>query len=115
MQQSPHKPSENHMSQRLIVIARAPVAEAHRETFLAAARICIAQTRKEAGCIAYDMHESVSTPGLFVFAEEWRDRAALDFHMAAPHLQAFLAAALPCLSGKPSIEAMLVTETTRLM
>lgn len=103
------------MTQRLIVIARAPVDGNHRDAFLAAARICIAETREEAGCLAYDMHECVSTPGLFVFVEEWKDRAALDFHMSAPHLQAFLAAALPCLSGKPTIEAMSVAETSRLM
>jgi quinol monooxygenase YgiN len=103
------------MSTRLIVIARVPVANAHRETFLAAAHLCIAETRREPGCISYDMHESVSEAGQFVFVEEWIDRAALDFHMAAPHLRAFLAAALPCLSGKPTIEAMSVVETTRLM
>jgi quinol monooxygenase YgiN len=103
------------MTNRLIVIAHAPVAETHRDAFLVSARLCIAETRKEAGCLSYDMHESVTKPGLFVFVEEWKDRAALDFHMAAPHLKAFLAAALPCLSAKPSIEAMAVTETTRLL
>lgn len=103
------------MAENLIVIARVRVRPEQREAFIAAALVCIAATRQEAGCLAYDMHESVSAPAHFVFVETWKTRAALDAHMKTPHLGAFLAAAQPCLSEAPSIEAISPASIERLM
>lgn len=48
----------------------------------------VAPTRAEAGCINYDFHVDAADPCVFVFYENWTDRAALDAHLAMPHLQA---------------------------
>jgi quinol monooxygenase YgiN len=53
----------------------------------------VAPTRAEAGCINYDFHVDAADPCVFVFYENWTDRAALDAHLAMPHLQAALLAA----------------------
>ena len=50
----------------------------------------LAPTRKEAGCINYDLHESPEHSGKFLFHENWTSKAALDAHLAAPHVQALL-------------------------
>ena len=47
----------------------------------------VAPTRAEAGCIAYEFHVDAADPCVFVFYENWTDRAALDAHLAMPHLQ----------------------------
>lgn len=47
----------------------------------------VAPTRAEAGCINYDFHVDGADPCVFVFYENWTDRAALDAHLAMPHLQ----------------------------
>ena len=47
----------------------------------------VAPTRAEAGCINYDFHIDAADPCVFVFYENWTDRAALDAHLAMPHLQ----------------------------
>ena len=47
----------------------------------------VAPTRAEAGCITYDFHVDAADPCVFVFYENWTDRAALDAHLAMPHLQ----------------------------
>lgn len=47
----------------------------------------VAPTRAEAGCINYDFHVDAADPCVFVFYENWADRAALDAHLAMPHLQ----------------------------
>lgn len=47
----------------------------------------VAPTRAEAGCINYDFHVDAAGPCVFVFYENWTDRAALDAHLAMPHLQ----------------------------
>ena len=47
----------------------------------------VAPTRAEAGCINYDYHVDAADPCTFVFYENWTNRAALDAHLAMPHLQ----------------------------
>ena len=47
----------------------------------------VAPTRTEPGCTNYDFHVDAADPCIFVFYENWADRAALDAHLAMPHLQ----------------------------
>ena len=47
----------------------------------------VAPTRAELGCINYDFHVDAANPCVFVFYENWTSRAALDAHLAMPHLQ----------------------------
>jgi len=62
-----------------------------KETALREALIgLIAPTRKEAGCINYDLHESPEDPAKFLFHENWTNKAALDAHMQTPHIQKLL-------------------------
>ena len=46
----------------------------------------VAPTRAEAGCINYDFHVDAADPCVFVFYENWTDRAALDAHLAIVRL-----------------------------
>ena len=55
----------------LYVIATASVKPEKREDFKRGAAVCIAETRKEDGCLLYDLHESVTDPTRFVFVEQW--------------------------------------------
>lgn len=48
----------------------------------------IPPTRKETGCINYDMHVSRDDPGRFIFLENWSTQADLDRHLASEHLSA---------------------------
>lgn len=50
-------------------------------------------TRKEEGCIQYDLHVSNDEPGRFVFYETWESEELLQKHLASPHIQAFRAVA----------------------
>jgi quinol monooxygenase YgiN len=45
-------------------------------------------TRKEAGCICYNLHRSKSDPTEFLFYEQWASQADLDAHSKAPHMKA---------------------------
>jgi len=46
-------------------------------------------TRKEDGCILYDLHQSPDDPGKFMFYEIWTSRETLDRHSASAHILAF--------------------------
>ena len=63
----------------------------------------IAPSRKDAGCLNYDLHQSSDNPALFLFHENWTSKALLDAHLAQPHLQTFLAKAGALLAEPPQI------------
>lgn len=48
----------------------------------------IEPTRKEAGCVRYELHVNNADPNEFTFIEEWESDAALDVHLQSPHLLA---------------------------
>ncbi|HEY5297234.1 MAG TPA: putative quinol monooxygenase [Verrucomicrobiae bacterium] len=47
----------------------------------------LAPTRKEAGCINYDLHVAPDDPSKFLFYENWTSKAHLDAHGQTPHIQ----------------------------
>lgn len=51
----------------------------------------VAETRKEPGCINYDLHQFADDPAKFLFYENWESRAHLDRHAQSAHIQSFRA------------------------
>jgi quinol monooxygenase YgiN len=45
-------------------------------------------TRKEPGCLCYNLHQSKSDPAQFMFYEQWASQEALDAHGKTPHMKA---------------------------
>jgi quinol monooxygenase YgiN len=56
-------------------------------------------TRKEAGCVSYELLNNSADPTDFTFVEEWASQAAIDAHMKTPHLQAVVADSAPLLAS----------------
>ena len=88
------------------VIAKLPVQEAQVETAVAAIRDFMAVVAKEEGTLFYTLNRDPKNPGTLVFIERYRDKAALDAHMASPHFQAFFAKGMQLLAGPPEMTVM---------
>ena len=50
----------------------------------------VAPSRKDAGCLNYDLHQALDNPALFLFHENWTSKADLDQHLQKPDLHAVL-------------------------
>ncbi len=50
----------------------------------------VAPTRKEAGCLNYDLHQLPEDLGKFLFHENWTSKAHLDAHLQSAHIKALL-------------------------
>jgi len=48
-------------------------------------RALISPSRKEEGCITFDLHRAVDAPGGFLLHEVWASRAAHTEHVHTPH------------------------------
>jgi len=53
----------------IYVVATTQVKPECRDAFIKGHKECIAETRKEKGCISYEGHVSVNDPNLYVVVE----------------------------------------------
>src|SRR4051794_27492093 len=44
-------------------------------------------TRKEPGCLCYNLHQSESDPTQFMFYQQWASKGALEAHGTTPHMK----------------------------
>ena len=52
-------------------------------------RALIEPTRKEPGCLAYELHRNTEHPGKFMFYEKFKNQAALDVHVNSAYFKKF--------------------------
>lgn len=88
----------------VIVTARIRVQPGQEERFQQELAPAIAQTRAEAGCIAYDLHQATTDPSLFLLFESWVSEAALQAHLAQPYIQALAEKSGEILAESPQVE-----------
>jgi quinol monooxygenase YgiN len=61
---------------------------------------CRAESLKEKGCLAYELHQSFADPDRLVFVEKWETREDLTAHSKQPHLLAWREASAPYLISR---------------
>jgi quinol monooxygenase YgiN len=77
------------MAELLTVVAWMQAKPGKEDDLRSAVLALIEPTRKEDGCVQYDLHEHSDKPGTFVFYENWTSKEALAKHAASAHLKAF--------------------------
>jgi quinol monooxygenase YgiN len=77
----------------ITVVAVMKAKPGQEEKLRSAALALVEPTRREEGCIQYDLHAHLTDPGSLVFYENWTSVEHLDRHGVSPHLTAFRAIA----------------------
>ena len=84
----------------ICVIAAIDVAEGRRDEFLAVFHKLVPTVRAESGCLEYGPMLDAPTgipgqqpvrPNTVIVLEKWQSPAALEAHLASPHMQKFFA------------------------
>ena len=92
------------MSERLLSVVAELVAKPGNEDEVRRHLIGFVEpTRKEEGCVQYDLHESKEEPGRFFFYENWTSDELLQKHLASPHISAFREVSGDLLAQPPRI------------
>ncbi len=92
------------MSAKNITVVAIFEAKPGKETELKQALIqLVAPTRREPGCINYDLHQLCDSPAKFLFYENWTSKAHLDIHLKSAHIQALLPRVPELAVGMPEI------------
>lgn len=66
------------------------VEPARRAEVILAAINLTEESRKEDGCVAYDIFESATIPEHLMICETWRDEAALEAHKNSEHFKRYV-------------------------
>jgi quinol monooxygenase YgiN len=85
--------------EKVTLIAKVKAKEGSQDTLKNELSALVEPTRKESGCITYNLHQSSDDSSVFMFYENWTSKQALDQHLRTPHLKAFLAKADTLLDG----------------
>ncbi len=81
------------MSENILnVVAIAETSAGKAEELKSVCLGLIEPTRKESGCISYDLYQDLTFPGKFTFIEKWQSKEHLDLHLNSPHFVAAAAA-----------------------
>lgn len=63
----------------------------------------VTESRKDAGCIQYNLHQGIDDTNLFIFQEIWESKAALDAHNRQPLIREFLELVQTKLQEAPAV------------
>lgn len=69
------------------VIAKITIKEEMIDTLKSIIPSLVAETRKEAGCILYQLFQDLNNKKVFAVIEEWESSEALQKHMNSKHFQ----------------------------
>lgn len=95
------------MSNPIRVVATLPVQPDHADAARAAlADLAAASLANDEGCLQYDAFESATAPGTFITIEAWESQAAIDAHMAAPHVAEAFGVLGPILAGEVGLHPL---------
>lgn len=85
------------------VVARVQAKPGQEAEVRAMLRAVVEPTRRERGCVRYELFEARDTPSAFVFLEEWESDELLDLHLGGPVIQGALPRLMPLLTAAPDI------------
>lgn len=77
------------MNEQITVVAEFRVKSEVVEAFKSAAEKVVRATRKETGCLNYDLHQSLEDESIFLMHENWTSDAALEKHFETAHIAEF--------------------------
>lgn len=80
------------MSQ-VYLLAKIEAKPNHADSLLSLLENLVRDSRKEDGCITYELLQDKEQPELFVMREQWKSQAILEQHQKTPHFQNFVAKA----------------------
>jgi quinol monooxygenase YgiN len=86
------------------ILARITVRPDAAEAAAKLLQTLAAASRKESGCIKYELYQQSDFPHVFQTVEQWQDKNAADAHLKTAHVGAAITAAGPLFTAVPEIQ-----------
>jgi quinol monooxygenase YgiN len=92
------------------IIAKGTFKPSCVEIFKQLAHEMIVHTRKEPGCISYQLCNDLSDSNTFAFVETWQDQAAIDSHNQTLHFTTIVPKFTELLAGPMEVKLYTIIE-----
>jgi quinol monooxygenase YgiN len=73
----------------IVINAEFYIIPEQKQQFLNEISELIKASRKEEGCLSYQLYQAVTDENNFVMVEKWENPQAIELHNKMPHLQIF--------------------------
>lgn len=94
----------------IIVLATIMAKPGNRPALEALAAECASETRKEAGCLSYELLVSFEDENKAVFTERWKDMDAFQAHLKTRHFLKFMSGAKNLVAQAPETKLFEASE-----
>ncbi len=95
-------------SESVRVVVRITARPEKVEELKALLRGLVEPTRREKGCVSYQLLQNKADPTDFTFVEEWESDAAIDSHFETPHVQEALSKIPSLAAREPDIRRYVI-------
>jgi quinol monooxygenase YgiN len=90
----------------ITVIAKLPVKDGKMDEAIAAFKALMSKVASEEGTVLYSLNQDKANPNTLVMVEQYKDKAALEFHSSTPYFKEFFVASGAFIGGKPEMSVM---------
>jgi quinol monooxygenase YgiN len=101
------KPKLKNPDKPFTLMVGVKVKEGEGKKFEEAFAKALTATRKEKGCITYDLNHDTANPARYLVYERWKSLADLEAHLKSDHIKALLAVLPDVTSGPPDLHVLL--------
>jgi len=91
------------MNNQIVCVATFVAKPGKADELSKAIQCLLEPTKREAGCLRYELNQSLENPHLFTMVEKFRSRADFDLHGVQPYLEHFRNTALKNLVESASV------------
>lgn len=67
------------------IVAKSVIKDGKKDEYLKIVKELIERSRKEEGCISYQLFEDINDESVLTFIEEWKDSEAINLHNDSEH------------------------------
>lgn len=85
------------------IVAKSIIKDGMKEKFIEKATELIKLSRKEKGCISYNLYEDIYNSNVLTFIEEWKDEDAIKIHNSSEHFTRIVPEFAELREGKPEL------------
>jgi quinol monooxygenase YgiN len=69
----------------ITIVAKTVVIESEVDKFMNLAKQLIIESKKESGCIEYNLYQDINNKNVLTFIERWKDEEAIKLHNESAH------------------------------
>ena len=85
----------------ITIVVKSIIKQGKKDDYKILTEKLIRESRKEKGCISYNLYEDINNPNTLTFIEEWRNEEAIRLHNESKHFTSIVPKLSELREGKP--------------